>query len=301
MHLGAHVPVTGGLFNAPAHATAIGAEAIQIFTRNQMQWACRPLGDEECAAFREALAASAVRRVLTHGSYLVNLASPNRDFLRKSRDCMVTEIERCHRLGIPHVVFHPGAHMGAGEEEGLSAVARSLDHVLERTQGLDVVPLLEATAGQGTSLGHRFEHLAGIFDRVRAPERLGVCLDTCHVYAAGYDLATPEGYEKTLRAFARVVGLDKLQAVHLNDSKRELGSRVDRHARAGEGLLGLDTFARILNDRRFRGLPLVVETPGPLAEWKREIARLRALVRSPARGDARRARRPAARRAWARR
>ena len=301
MHLGAHVPVTGGLFNAPARGTAIGAEAIQIFTRNQMQWACRPLGDDECVAFREALAGSAVRHVLTHGSYLVNLASPNPDFLRKSRECMVTEIERCHRLGIPHVVFHPGAHMGAGEEEGLSAIARSLDHVLERTEGLDVMPLVEATAGQGTSLGHRFEHLAGIFDRVRAPERLGVCLDTCHVYAAGYDLATPEGYEETLRAFARVVGLDKLKAVHLNDSRRERGSRVDRHARAGEGLMGLDTFARILNDRRFRGLPLVVETPGPLAEWKKEIARLRALVRPSARGEARRARRPAARRARARR
>jgi deoxyribonuclease-4 len=290
MHLGAHVPITGGLFNAPASGTAIGAEAIQIFTRNQMQWACRPLVDDECAAFREALAGSAVRHVLTHGSYLVNLASPNPDFLRKSRECMVTEIERCHRLGIPHVVFHPGAHMGAGEEAGLSAIARSLDHVLERTEGLDVMPLVEATAGQGTSLGHRFEHLAGIFDRVRAPERLGVCLDTCHVYAAGYDLATPEGYEETLRAFARVVGLAKLKAVHLNDSRRERGSRVDRHARAGEGVMGLDTFARILNDRRFRGLPLVVETPGPLPEWKKEIARLRALVR-PAKATAPRRRR----------
>ena len=214
---------------------------------------------------------------------------------------MVTEIERCHRLGIPHVVFHPGAHMGAGEEEGLAAIARSLDDVLERTEGLDVMPLLEVTAGQGTSLGHRFEHLAGIFDRVRAPERLGVCLDTCHVYAAGYDIATPEGYERTLRTFARVVGLDKLKAVHLNDSKREKGSRVDRHARAGEGLLGLDTFARILNDRRFRGLPVVVETPGPLTEWRKEIGRLRALVRPAARADAHRARRPAARPARARR
>jgi deoxyribonuclease IV len=285
MHLGAHVPVTGGLFNAPGNGIAIGAEAIQIFTRNQMQWACRPLADEECARFREALAQSGIRRVLTHGSYLVNLASPNRDFLRKSRDCLVREIERCHRLGIPHVVFHPGAHMGAGEDEGLTAIARSLDEILERTEGLDVMPLLEVTAGQGTSLGHRFEHLAGIFDRVRAPERLGVCLDTCHVYAAGYDIATPEGYERTLREFARVVGLDKLKAIHLNDSKRERGSRVDRHARAGEGRLGLDTFARILNDRRFHGLPLVVETPGPIAEWKKEIARLRRLVR---RGRARR-------------
>jgi deoxyribonuclease IV len=283
MHLGAHVPITGGVFNAPGHGKAIGAEAIQIFTRNQMQWACRPLGGEEASRFREELAASGVRRVMTHGSYLMNLASPNPDFLRKSRDCLVTEIERCHLLGIPYVVLHPGAHMGEGEEAGLLAIARSLDDVLARTEGLDVMPLLEVTAGQGSCLGYRFEHLAAIFDRMREPERAGVCLDTCHLYAAGYDLASPQGYEKTLRDFARIVGMRKLKAIHLNDSKRERGSRVDRHARAGEGMMGLATFRRIVNDRRFRGLPLVVETPGPLAEWKKEIARLRRLVRPRAR------------------
>jgi deoxyribonuclease-4 len=303
MHLGAHVPITGGVFNAPGNGAAIGADAIQIFTRNQMQWACRALSAEEAARFKEELARSGVRRVMTHGSYLMNLASPNPDFLSKSRDCLVTEIERCAQLGIPYVVLHPGAHMGQGEDAGLTAIARSLDRVLERTEGLDVMPLLEVTAGQGSCLGHRFEHLAAVFDRVRAPERVGVCLDTCHLYAAGYDLATPEGYEETLRAFTRIVGLRKLKAVHLNDSKRELGSRVDRHARAGEGRLGLDTFARIVNDRRFRGLPLVVETPGPLAEWKEEIARIRALVRPSARSAARTSTkrsagaRPAARRA----
>jgi deoxyribonuclease-4 len=279
MHLGAHVPITGGVFNAPGHGQAIGAEAIQIFTRNQMQWACRPLGPEEAARFREAVARSGVRRVLTHGSYLMNLASPNPEFLVKSRDCLVTEIERCDQLAIPYVVLHPGAHMGQGEDEGLSAIARSLDAVLERTEGREVMPLLEVTAGQGSCLGYRFEHLAAIFDRVREPERVGVCLDTCHLHAAGYDLVSPEGYERTLRDFGRIVGMRKLKAIHLNDSKRERGSRVDRHARAGEGVMGLETFARIVNDRRFRGLPLVVETPGPLAEWKKEIARLRALVR----------------------
>jgi deoxyribonuclease-4 len=280
MHLGAHVPITGGVFKAPGNGTAIGADAIQIFTRNQMQWACRPIRDEEAAAFREALATSGIQRVLIHGSYLMNLASPNPEFLTRSRACLVTEIERAHQLGIPYVVLHPGAHMGQGEDEGLTAIARSLDHVLERTEGLPVMPLLEATAGQGSSLGHRFEHLAAVFDRVREPARVGVCLDTCHLYAAGYDLASPEGYASTMRAFGRIVGFDKLKAVHLNDSKREKGSRVDRHARAGEGMLGLDTFARIVNDRRLRGLPLVVETPGPVAEWKKEIARIRALVRS---------------------
>ncbi|HEV7498966.1 MAG TPA: deoxyribonuclease IV [Vicinamibacteria bacterium] len=297
MHLGAHVPITGGVFNAPGHGRAIGADAIQIFTRNQMQWACRPLRAEESAAFRENLAQSGVRSVLTHGSYLMNLASPHPEFLTRSRDCLVTEIERCHQLGIPHVVLHPGAHMGEGEDKGLTAIARSLDDVLARTEGLGVMPLLELTAGQGTALGHRFEHVAAILDRVRAPERIGVCLDTCHVYAAGYDLASPAGYERTMRDFARIVGLDKLKAIHLNDSKRERGSRVDRHARTGEGFLGRATFARILNDRRFRNLPLVVETPGPAAEWKKEIARLRALVRpAPVRAS-----RPAPGRARARR
>jgi deoxyribonuclease-4 len=293
MFLGAHVPITGGVFNAPGHGQAIGAEAIQIFTRNQMQWACRPLGAEEAGLFREAVARSGVRRVLTHGSYLMNLASPNPDVLARSRDCLVTEIERCDQLAIPYVVLHPGAHMGQGEDAGLTAIARSLDAVLARTEGRDVMPLLEVTAGQGTCLGYRFEHLAAIFDRTREPDRVGVCLDTCHLYAAGYDLASPEGYERTLRDFGRIVGMRKLKAVHLNDSKRERGSRVDRHARAGEGVMGLETFARIVNDRRFRGLPLVVETPGPVAEWKKEIGRLRALVRP---GKAPRSPRSAARR-----
>lgn len=283
MYLGAHVPVTGGLHKAPANGVAVGASAIQIFTRNQMQWRCRPLTDDETAAFRESLAGSGVQRVLSHGSYLVNLASPSRDFLEKSRDCMVTEIQRCHALGIPYLVFHPGAHMGMGETAGLAAIAASLDHVMERTEGLGVMPLLELTAGQGTCLGHRFEHIAEILDRVRRPDGVGVCLDTCHVYAAGYDIRSPRGYEATLRHFARTVGLDKLKAVHLNDSKRERGSRVDRHARAGEGHLGLPTFRRILNDRRFHGVPLVVETPGPLEEWRKEIALLRGLVKRPPR------------------
>jgi deoxyribonuclease-4 len=290
VYLGAHVPVTGGLQNAPENGVAIGAEAIQIFTRNQMQWRCRPLSDAERGGFREALARSGVKVALSHGSYLVNLASPAPDFLARSRECFLAEMARCHALGIPYLVFHPGAHMGRGEEAGLDALARSLDALLDAAPGLDVMPLLEVTAGQGSSLGHRFEQIRGVFDRVKAPERLGVCLDTCHLYAAGYDIASPEGYERTLRDFDRIVGRKRLKAVHLNDSKKGLGSRVDRHARAGEGVLGLPTFRRFLDDRRFRGLPMVVETPGPLAEWKKELALLRGLLARPKR------RRPAARR-----
>jgi deoxyribonuclease-4 len=291
LFIGAHVPVTGGLCNAPANGVAVGAEAIQIFTRNQMQWRCRPLEEDECGKFRAALQESGVRVALSHGSYLVNLASPVDDFLEKSRETFLAEMHRCHRLGIPYLVFHPGAHMGRGEAAGLAALADSLDWILDRAEGLAVMPLLEVTAGQGSSLGHRFEHLAEIFDRVRAPDRLAVCLDTCHLYAAGYDIATAEGYERTMRSFGRIVGLSKLKAVHLNDSKKGLGSRVDRHARAGEGGLGLESFRRIVNDRRFRGIPLVVETPGPLAEWKKEIGLIRGLVtRAPARKRATRER-----------
>jgi deoxyribonuclease IV len=279
--LGAHVPTAGGLHRAHDNGQAIGATAIQIFTRNKMQWQVAPLGPEEVAAFRNELLASGVRAVLSHASYLINLASPNPDFLGKSRDAMVAELVRCDALGIPHAVVHPGAHMGEGESAGLRAVAASLDEVLQRTDGLQAGLLLEVTAGQGTCLGHRFEHLAEILARVRRPERLGICLDTCHLYAADYDLATPRGYEATLRAFEDVLGLPRLKAVHLNDSKTARGSRVDRHARAGEGTLGLATFRRLLADPRLAGVPKVLETPGPLEAWKAELALLRGLLTRP--------------------
>lgn len=277
--LGAHVPTVGGTPRAPANGQAIAASAIQIFTRNQVQWRCKPMTPEESGAFREALATSGVRMVLSHASYLINLASPDQVILEKSREAFLGEMARCQALGIPYLVFHPGAHMGAGEEQGLALVARSLDHILERAQGLAVTPLLEVTAGQGSCLGHRFEHLAEILDQVRSPEKLGVCLDSCHLYAAGYDLASPRGYEKTLSSFKRAVGLGKLKAIHLNDSKGGLGARLDRHARAGQGRLGLGTFRRFVNDPRFEGVPMVVETPGPLEEWRKEIELLRGLVR----------------------
>ena len=275
--LGAHVPTTGGVENAPANGTAIGATAIQIFTRNHRQWACKPLGAAEAAAFRAALRGSGVRAVLAHASYLINLASVVPDFLEKSRHALVEELRRCHRLGIPYAVVHPGAHMGAGEKAGLDAVARSLDHVLRRTRGRASV-LLEVTAGQGTCLGHSFEQLAGILDRVSDPERVGVCLDTCHLNASGYDIVTAEGWERTMESFSRTVGLRKLKAIHLNDAKSARGSRLDRHQRAGQGLLGLETFRRILNDARLARVPMVVETPGPIEEWKKEVAVLRGLL-----------------------
>jgi deoxyribonuclease-4 len=274
------VPVAGGLDKAAANAMAIGAEAIQIFTRNQVQWATRSIAPDEARGFREAMSGTLVSLVVAHGSYLVNLASPDPVLLEKSRQAFRHELDRCAALGIPYLVFHPGAHMGAGEAAGIRAIIRSLDAVLDGDRGGPVVPLLEVTAGQGSSLGHRFEHLAEILSGSRHPDRLGVCLDTCHLFAAGYDIKTPRGYQATLADFERIVGLPKLRAIHLNDAKKGLGSRLDRHARAGEGCLGLATFRRLVNEPRFENLPMLLETPGPLERWKQELELLKRLRRA---------------------
>lgn len=276
--LGVHVPTTGGLDRAPVHADEVGATAIQLFTRNQLQWRARPVGRREAAAFLSALAASKVRAVLSHGSYLVNLASPRAAARRRSVDAVVAEVRRCHALGIPDVVFHPGAHLGAGEEAGLAAVAESVGAVLGRTDGLAVRLLLEVTAGQGTNLGHRFEQLAEVLDRLGWPARVGVCLDTCHLTAAGYDLATPAGYRRTMADLDRALGIARVGAIHVNDARDPLGSRRDRHAPIGTGQLGLETFRRLLRDARFDAVPMVMETPGPIEVWRREVALLRSLA-----------------------
>ena len=284
MLLGAHVPTSGGVAMAPGNGRSIEATAIQIFTRSQRQWKAKPMSRQESGAFRRALGGSGVKAVLSHASYLINLSSVVPQFLALSRKTLAEELRRCHALGIPHAVVHPGAHMGAGDEQGLAAVARSLDDVLRRTRGSSAGPLLEITAGQGSCLGHRFEQVAEILARVKEPRRVGVCLDTCHLFAAGHDITTESGYEHTLERFDKVVGLRKLKAIHLNDSQKPLGSRVDRHAHIGEGFLGLATFARFLNDPRLARVPMVVETPGPIEVWKKEIALLRGLVGNRPRG-----------------
>jgi deoxyribonuclease-4 len=275
--LGAHVSTAGGLALAPERGRDIGAEAIQVFTRNQVQWAAKAVTAAESRAFREAVAANGIRSVLSHGSYLVNLANPDRSALRRSRSAFLAEMRRCHALGIPYLVFHPGAHMGSGEEAGLARVAESLNEALQRGSDLGVMPLLEGTAGQGTCVGHRFEHLARILDLVRSPERVGVCLDTCHLLAAGYDIATPGGYARTMAELQATVGLERVKAFHLNDAKKGLGSHLDRHASIGEGFLGTAAFRRLLRDERFRGRPMVLETPGGPPRWKDELALLRRL------------------------
>jgi deoxyribonuclease-4 len=279
---------------APGNGRSIEATAIQIFTRSQRQWKAKPMSRQESGAFRRALGGSGVKAVLSHASYLINLSSVVPQFLALSRKTLAEELRRCHALGIPHAVVHPGAHMGAGEKQGLAAVARSLDDVLRRTRGSSAGPLLEVTAGQGSCLGHSFEQVAEILARVKDPRRVGVCLDTCHLFAAGYDITTERGYEQTLERFDRVVGLRKLKAIHLNDSQKPLGSRVDRHEHVGDGCLGLEPFRRIVNDRRFSGLPMLLETPktagrsptgiqiDPLDE--RNLTTLRSLIAASTRG-----------------
>lgn len=286
MLFGAHVPTTGGLPSAPARGRQIEAAAIQVFTRSQLQWRARPPTAGEASAFREAMAESGIEAVLSHGSYLVNLASPDPVVLQKSRDTFLQEMERCHAFGIPCLVFHPGAHMGLGVERGIDLVAESLSGILEAARGLDVMPLVEVTAGQGSCLGHTFEEVAAILRLTAGGERLGVCLDTCHLYAAGYDIATAKGYERTMRRLDAAVGLGRVKALHLNDARLPLGSRRDRHERPGRGTLGLATFRRIANDPRLFGIPAVLETSGPIENWRADVAELKALVRPAGRRKA---------------
>ena len=274
---GAHVPTAGGLHRAPAHGDEIGASAIQIFTRNQMQWDAKPVSEDEARAFGEALAASRVQSVLAHASYLLNLAAPDDAARERSVGALVADAERCAALRISLLVFHPGAHMDAGEEIGLTRIARSLDRLLEATRKLSVRPCIEVTAGQGSSLGHRFEHVAEILARVKWPERLGVCLDTCHLFAAGYDIKSPKGYERTMADLQRLVGLERVAAVHVNDAKKPLGSHVDRHAALGQGEIGLPAFRRLLGDPHLAHLPMVAETPGPIERWRDEVTLMRKL------------------------
>jgi len=278
--LGAHMSISGGLHLAVERALSVDCRALQIFTKNASQWRAKPLSVNAVASFREAWEQSGLTTVFAHDSYLINLASPDPPLLRKSITALGDELERAERLGLPFVVSHPGAHKGDGEEQGLERVARSLDVVHREHPDLDVKVLLETTAGQGTSLGFRFEHLAGIIDRVEQPERLGVCLDTCHIFAAGYDLRTAGNYDRTMAEFGRVVGFDRLLALHVNDSKKDLGSRVDRHEHIGEGALGLEAFRCLMNDKRLQTIPKVLETrKGPdLEEDRRNLGRLRSLV-----------------------
>lgn len=284
MYLGAHMSISGGMKTAVDRAAEVGATALQVFVKSSNQWSARPFDDGEPEIFRsECEKAGLTRFTLAHTSYLINLASPKDGLWNRSQRALGVEVERCLELGIPYLVLHPGSHVGSGEENGLDRIVRALDNVLDEKlsateQGTMV--LLETTAGTGSNLGCRFEHLAHILEHARNSRHLGVCFDTCHTLAAGYEFRTEESYGKMFDEFDRIVGLDRLAAFHLNDSKTDLGSRRDRHEHIGKGFLGIEPFRFLMNDDRFKDLPMVLETPKgkELEEDRENLSVLRGLV-----------------------
>ena len=280
--LGAHMSTSGGAFRALERAAEFGMDSCQIFTKNERQWNAKPLEPAAIERFREEVERTGIprRRLVAHDSYLINLASPDEAMWEKSRLAFREELDRCDQLGVPFLVTHPGAHMKRGEEAGIARVIEGINRIHDERPDGTTLTLLETTAGQGTTLGRTFEELAAIIDGVADKGRIGVCLDTCHVFVAGYDLRTPDAYEATMAAFDRIIGLDRLKAIHLNDAKRELGSRVDRHTHIGDGEIGLAAFGFLLNDPRLDGLSGVLETEkGDDGEDdRRNLATLRALV-----------------------
>jgi deoxyribonuclease-4 len=277
--LGAHESIAGGMSKAFDRAQSVGCESVQIFVKSNRAWAVKPLTDEDIERFRARAEESGIQPVVGHASYLLNLGTPDEELWKKSRDVLILELQRCEALGVGHLVLHPGAHVGSGEEVGLKRVAQALGQVHAATPGFSAQILLETTAGQGTSLGYSFDHLAWLLSHTPEGERLGVCLDTCHVFAAGYELRTLEGYTDTIETFDHVIGLDRLRAIHLNDSKGDLGSRKDRHEHIGKGHIGLDGFRHVMNDPRLAGLPGLLETPKreDLREDRENLTTLRSL------------------------
>lgn len=276
--VGAHVSVEGGVSKAPENAKAIGAKAFALFTGSSSRWVSKAISEKESARFRELCSEFGYTpdKILPHDNFLINLGSPDPVKLEKSRKSFLDEMRRCGQLGLTMLNFHPGSHVnGISEEECLKRIAESLNLVLQETSGVTAV--IETTAGQGSNLGHRFEQIASIIEEVDDKSRIGVCLDTCHSYSAGYDLASEEGYRKTWEEFDAIIGADRLRGIHLNDDKRELGSRIDRHASLREGTLGEDFFRRFMNDPRFDDIPIILETPDP-DRWEEEIRWLYSLV-----------------------
>jgi deoxyribonuclease-4 len=259
--LGAHMSIAGGYYKAVEAAERVGCNCVQLFTKNNNQWRAKELSDEDAERFQAALGELEIAHPIAHDSYLINLASPDRVLWKKSVDAFVVELLRAERLGIPYVVAHPGAYTTSSEAAGIKAIARALDEVHRQTREITAQCLLETTAGQGSCLGWRFEQLAAIIDAAKDPERLGVCFDTCHVFAAGYAMGTEKEYRATMRALDKTVGLKLVRAFHLNDSLKPFGSRVDRHAHIGRGEMGEEPFRFLLNDRRFRKVPMYLETP----------------------------------------
>jgi deoxyribonuclease-4 len=270
-YIGAHVSAGGGVENAPINAHLIGATAFALFTKNQRQWEAKPLSTESIHSFKSACEKYGYQphQILPHDSYLINLGHPENDALHKSRVAFLDEMQRCEQLGLDRLNFHPGSHLNQiSEDQCLSTIAESINWALNQTSG--VIAVIENTAGQGSNLGFSFYQLKKIIDQVEDKSRVGICIDTCHAYSAGYNLKTKAGFEKVFNEFEEVVGFEYLKGMHLNDSKKELGSRVDRHDSLGTGTLGLEVFECIMNDSRFDGIPLILETPNEEL-WAKEI------------------------------
>lgn len=283
MQVGAHVSAAGGPQKAPERGREIGCDCIQVFTRNQRQWQAKPISDEEAEAFRTNRKRYGIGAVMTHASYLLNLGTTDPDKFAKSYDAFEQELLRCHKLGIELLNFHPGAHVGAGVDQGIEQIAHALNQICRaHPDKADVRLVLENVAGQGTTLGRTFEELRAIVDRVDTPERLGVCIDTAHAFAAGYPIHTEGGWDETWAAFDRILGMEWLVGLHLNDSKPPFDSRKDRHALLGRGCIGRDAFRRVVTDPRTRDIPMFLETPAGPPGWQEELKWLRAVARDPA-------------------
>ena len=277
--IGAHVSAAGGVENAPVNAHKIGATAFALFTKNQRQWEAPPLTQKSIDTFKANCEKYGYTptQILPHDSYLINLGNPDKAALEKSRTAFFDEMFRCQQLGLDRLNFHPGSHLNQiSEEESLTLIAESINMALERT--LSVTAVIENTSGQGSNLGHTFEQIRYIIDKVNDKTRVGVCIDTCHAYTAGYDISTPESFQKTLSFFDKVIGFKYLKGIHLNDTKKGLGSRVDRHENLGDGILGLEPFRLIMADPRFNGIPLILETPDE-TRWAEEIMMLKGMVK----------------------
>jgi len=278
-YIGAHVSASGGVENAPVNANAIGAKAFALFTKNQRQWFSNPLSKANIKAFRDNCEKYDYKpfQILPHDSYLINLGHPEKEPLEKSRASFLDEMQRCQQLGLDRLNFHPGSHLKTiSEEECLSRIAESVNIVLDKTK--NVTAVIENTAGQGTNMGHKFEQISFIIDKVDDKSRVGVCIDTCHAYTSGYNIKSPEGFAETFKLFDKIIGFGYLRGMHINDSKKELATRVDRHDNIGKGFLGEDVFRMLMNDERFDNLPLILETPDE-SLWEAEIKNLYSLIK----------------------
>ncbi len=277
--LGAHTSIAGGVYNAIYAGAEIGCDVVQIFSKNQMQWKSKPLDPNEVEKFHEAIEETGVYPMTVHDAYLINLGATNPATFEKSFGAVVEELQRCETLRVPYLVMHPGSHLGAGEEKGMDKIADSLQRAYNESGAENTVVLLETTAGQGTNLGYTFDQIHYMIQRSGLGEKIAVCVDTCHIFTAGYDIRTGEEWQNTKSQFDREIGLDKLKAFHINDSKKKFQSKVDRHARVGQGEIGLEAFAALLNDPDLQDIPMIMEIPGGNDAYREDLEILRGLIR----------------------